>query len=233
MASAAARLVDRYLDHLRIERRMSSHTAAGYRRDLRRLTRFCAAEALDHWNDVDPHVARRFAGDLRRRGLSARSIQRALSAARGFYRYLLKHSTVTTNPFVGIPAPKPDQRLPKALSVDQVSLLVAVEGKAPLAVRDRALMELFYSSGLRLSELVELDLPRIDLRSASVRVKGKGNKERVIPVGRYAVEAIRAWLPVRSGMAAGGEGSVRGPSSSGFGTGPGCRAWTVPCTRTC
>jgi len=202
MSTAALRLVDRYLDYVRVERRMSVHTEAAYRRDLKRLARYCATVDVGNWGEIDPHGARRFAGEMRRQGLSARSIQRALSASRGFFRYLLKNREVKTNPFSGTSAPKADKRLPKSLSVDQVNLLVAVEGKEPLAIRDRAIMELFYSSGLRLAELVELDLPGIDLRNASVRVTGKGNKDREVPVGRYAVAAIRAWLPVRSGMAA-------------------------------
>jgi integrase/recombinase XerC len=194
-------LVERYLDHVRIERRMSAHTEAGYRRDLTKLIRYCARTNIEEWGEIDPHSARRFAGEMRRQGLSVRSIQRALSASRGFFRFLLKNKEVKTNPFSGTAAPKPEKRLPKVLTVDQVNLLVAVEGEDPLAIRDRAIMELFYSSGLRLSELVELDLPLIDLRNASVRVTGKGNKEREVPVGRYAVAAIGAWLPVRSEMA--------------------------------
>ncbi len=194
-------MVERYLDHVRVERRMSIHTEAGYRRDLVKLARYCSGIDIKDWGDISPHGARRFASDLRRQGLSARSIQRALSASRGFFRYLLRNKQVTTNPFSGTAAPKSDKRLPKALSVDQVNLLVAVHGKEPLAIRDRAMMELFYSSGLRLSELVELDLPLLNLRNASVRVTGKGNKEREVPVGRYAVAAIRAWLPIRSEMA--------------------------------
>lgn len=201
MSPGALRLVERYLDHVRVERRMSAHTEAAYRRDLKRLTRYCSSADLDGWDRIDPHGARRFASELRRQGLSARSIQRALSSARGFFRYLLKNKEVKTNPFTGTSAPKSDKRLPRALSVDQVNLLVAVKGREPLALRDRAIMELFYSSGLRLSELVGLDLPLINLTSASVRVTGKGNKVREVPVGRYAVEAVRAWLPVRSGLA--------------------------------
>jgi len=201
MSPNAQRMVERYLDHVRVERRMSIHTEAGYRRDLVKLARYCSGIDINDWGDVSPHGARRFASDLRRQGLSARSIQRALSASRGFFRYLLRNKQVKTNPFSGTAAPKSDKRLPKALSVDQVNLLVAVHGKEPLAIRDRAMMELFYSSGLRLSELVELDLPLLNLRNASVRVTGKGNKQREVPVGRYAVAAIRAWLPIRSEMA--------------------------------
>lgn len=194
-------MVERYLDHVRVERRMSVHTEAGYRRDLAKLARFCSGIDINDWGHISPHCARRFASELRRQGLSSRSIQRALSASRGFFRYLLRNKQVKTNPFSVTSAPKSDKRLPKTLSVDQVNLLVAVHENEPLAIRDRAMMELFYSSGLRLSELVELDLPLLDLRNASARVTGKGNKQREVPVGRYAVEAIRTWLPIRLELA--------------------------------
>lgn len=150
---------------------------------------------------MNAHYARRFVGDLRSHGLSSRSIQRALSAARGFYRYLVKQRHARANPFVGITAPKAEKKLPKVLSVDQVNLLVAVKAHDPIAIRDRAMMELFYSSGLRLSELVELDVQRLDLQQGSVRVTGKGNKEREVPVGRLAVSAVKVWLPYRTDIA--------------------------------
>lgn len=197
--------MERYLDHLRVERRMSRHTESAYQRDIERLHRYCQNSDLLEWADMKPHNARGFAGDLRRQGLSPRSIQRALSASRSFYRYLMKQRLVQVNPFSGTTAPKAEKKLPKALSVDQVSLLVAVKAHEPIAVRDRAIMELFYSSGLRLSELVELDLRQIDLDQGSVRVMGKGKKEREVPVGRLAVAAIKAWLPYRSDSAAGDE----------------------------
>lgn len=194
-------MIERYLDHLRVERRLSRHTESGYRRDLSRLAQYCQSTEIHHWQGITPHGARRFASALRQQGLSARSIQRALSASRGFYRYLVKHRQVKVNPFSGTAAPKSDKRLPKTLSVDQVTLLVAVKSSERLAVRDCAMMELFYSSGLRLSELVDVDLPQIELQQGSIRVTGKGNKTREVPVGRKAVDAIKAWLPLRTDMA--------------------------------
>ncbi len=201
MSPAARRLIERYLEHLLIERRLSTHTGSGYRRDLDRLARYCRSADIPDWQGITPHGARRFAGELRRQGLSARSIQRALSASRGFYRFLLKHRQVRVNPFSGITAPKSDQTLPRVLTVDQATLLVASVSRDPLAIRDRAMMELFYSSGLRLSELVQVDLPNIDLQLGAVRVTGKGNKQREVPVGRLAVDAIKSWLTVRAGIA--------------------------------
>ncbi len=208
MSPSALRLVERYIEHLRVERRLSRHTESAYRRDLTRLRQYCQKADFIEWTDLSAHGARRFAGDLRVQGLSSRSIQRHLSASRGFFRYLMQHRHARVNPFSSITAPKAEKRLPKALSVDQVSLLVAVKAKDPVAMRDRAMMELFYSSGLRLSELVQLDLPRLDLRGGSVRVVGKGNKEREIPVGRLAVSAVTEWLPFRSEMAVRGEAAL-------------------------
>ena len=120
----------------------------------------------------------------------------------------MKQRLVQVNPFSGTTAPKAEKKLPKSLSVDQVSLLVAVEAHDPIAIRDRAMMELFYSSGLRLSELVDLNLQQIDLEQGSVRVLGKGRKERDIPVGSLAVAAIKAWLPVRSELASSDESAL-------------------------
>lgn len=195
-------LIENYLRHLRVERRMSAHTEAGYRRDLAKLQRFCLNMGLTDWARFNQHDARSFTTELRRQGLSPRSIQRALSSSRGFFRFLMKQRLTAINPFTGAAAPKAEKRLPKAMSVDQVNLLVAVAAKHPLAIRDRAVMELFYSSGLRLSELVALDLKQIDLTSGLVRVLGKGNKERVVPVGKPALAAVTEWLPHRAAMAA-------------------------------
>lgn len=208
MLDSSQRLIEQYLDHLRVERRLSPHTEAGYKQDLARLTLFCDGPGLTDWSDLTPNMARSFAAHLHRQGLSPRSIQRTLSACRGLFRYLLKHRSVKINPFSGVAAPKVERTLPKVLSVDQVGLLVAVAARDPLAIRDRAMMELFYSSGLRLSELVELDLREIDLTQGSVRVTGKGNKQREVPVGRLALEAIKAWLPYREERAAAGEAAL-------------------------
>lgn len=192
---------DRYLDHLRVERRLSEHTVKGYRRDLNHLLRFLDESGHQDLPAITPYVVRGFTATLHRRRLSPRSIQRVLSACRGFFRYLLAQRLVKTNPFTGATAPKADKRLPKVMSVDQVSLLVAVADKEPLAIRDRAIMELLYSSGLRLSELTGLDMLHMDLSGGLVRVTGKGNKQREVPVGRLALAAIRDWLAVRPSMA--------------------------------
>jgi integrase/recombinase XerC len=145
---------------------------------------------------------------LHRRGLSGKSIQRALSALRSFYRYLLREKIVTCNPASGVSAPKSARRLPDTLNADQAARLVALEARDPLAVRDRAMLELLYSSGLRLSELVNLNIPELDLSAGSVRVTGKGRKVREVPVGAKARAALRDWLAVRTEFARTEEAAV-------------------------
>ncbi|MBI5612577.1 MAG: tyrosine recombinase XerC [Gammaproteobacteria bacterium] len=200
--------VDRFLQHLRTERRMSPHTVSNYQRDLLRLSAFCAQHGVGDWRAFDVHQARAYVAALRRGGLSGRSIQRLLSAARSFYRYLLREKQVTHNPLIGVTAPKSPKRLPKTLSAEQTGALVGIDATDPLGFRDLAILELFYSSGLRLAELVGLDLDAVDLDDATVRVTGKGGKQRVLPVGRYARAALTRWLAARTQFAAPGEAAL-------------------------
>ena len=197
--------VNRFLQYLRTERRMSPHTVTNYRRDLLRLSTFRAQQSIDDWRAFDVHKARAYVAVLHRAGLSGRSIQRFLSAARSFYRYLLREKLVTHNPLVGVSAPKTPKRLPKTLSAEQTGALVGIDTNDTLSVRDRAILELFYSSGLRLAELVGLNLDVLDLTDATVRVTGKGAKTRVLPVGRYARAALQQWLTRRAQWTAAGE----------------------------
>ena len=193
--------IERFLRHLQEERALSVRTAEAYRRDLTGLERFCADRGIVGWERVDGEHVRGFAAWRHRQGANGRSVQRALSAIRGFYRYLLREGAAGCNPAVGIAAPKTAHRLPEVLDTDQVARLLAQRAEGALAVRDRAILELFYSSGLRLSELVDLDLDRLDLAEGEVRVTGKGRKERLVPVGRHAREALARWLAVRPGLA--------------------------------
>lgn len=202
MESAAGAQLDQFFEYLSAERRASQHTTAAYRRDLARLAAFCERRGVGLWADIDPRLARAFPAELHHQGLAAASIQRILSAARSLYRFLIRERWAQANPFLGIPAPRGEQRLPRTLTVEQATLLVSVQGGEPLAVRDRAIMELFYSSGLRLAELVSLDAWETDLRDRSLRVTGKGGKARDLPVGRHAVEAVNQWLRVRGRLAA-------------------------------
>ena len=203
--------IDAFLGHLQDERQMSRHTVAGYRRDLSKLKIFVASLNGNDLLRLKPAEARLFPAQLHRHGLTGRSIQRALSAARSLYRYLVRERLVRSNPFDGIRAPRGERKLPETLSADQAAKLVAIEPKSDLDYRDRAILELFYSSGLRLSELSGLDIKHmatrnssgwVDLKARVASVTGKGGKERLLPIGRYAHDALQAWCEHRGGVAA-------------------------------
>jgi integrase/recombinase XerC len=193
--------IDGYLRHLGKERRLSPHTASNYARDIGALLDFLERSNVTEWKRVDSQHVRVFAARAHAGGLSPRSVQRRLSAVRSFFNYLVREGVAASNPAVDIRAPKAAKRLPGTLDVDQIAQLLQVPGDDALAVRDRAIMELFYSSGLRLAELVGLDLTSIDLADRTVRVLGKGAKTRIVPVGRKACEAIRFWLKERAALA--------------------------------
>jgi integrase/recombinase XerC len=177
----------------------SVHTRAAYLRDARVLALLAGATDL---SDLHAQELRRFLATLHGRGLSGRSLARMLSSWRGLYRLLQDgDASQKDNPCAGLKAPKAAKRLPAALSPDEAVRLVEISGDQPLTVRDRALFELAYSSGLRLAELAGLDTDRVDLATGEVRVWGKGAKERIVPVGTAALAALRAWLPVRAGVA--------------------------------
>ncbi len=190
-----------FLEHLRIEKRCSAHTVAGYRRDLEALAAYCEKTGIGRWRDLTSHDVRAFAAACHRRGLAPRSIQRRLSAVRSFFRYLAREKLVKQNPAAGVSAPKAGKRLPGTLDVDQMARLLEIPGDEPLTVRDRAMLELLYSSGLRLAELVGLNTEDLDRDDATVRVTGKGAKTRIVPVGRRALTALAAWLKERGSLA--------------------------------
>ena len=190
-----------YLEHLSKERRLSPHTSSNYARDIGALADFLERGNVTQWKQVDSQHVRMFAARSHAAGLNPRSVQRRLSAVRGFFGYLVREGVAAANPAVDVRAPKAAKRLPGTLDVDQINQLLDIPGDDALAVRDRAIMELFYSSGLRLAELVGLDLTDIDLADRTVRVLGKGSKTRVVPVGRKACDAVRTWLRERSGLA--------------------------------
>lgn len=201
MSGPSREWLERFLRHLREERRYSPNTLEAYARDLAALHAQLEAEGVDGWDAVDGHLLRGFVARQHRQGLSGRSLQRRLSAIRRFYHYLLREGQVRNNPALDIAAPKSPRKLPAALDADQTGRLLAVDCDDPLALRDRAFMELMYSSGLRLAELVALDLVDLDLDEGLVRVTGKGRKTRDLPVGRLAREALHAWLRARVGIA--------------------------------
>jgi integrase/recombinase XerC len=194
-----------FLRRLATERRLSAHTVSAYRRDLTALFGFCEREGLAQATELDSYAVRRFAAECHRRGLGARSIARRLSAVRGFLNYLQEQGEVSANAAVHVQAPKAPRRLPATLDTDQVASLMRPDGDDILTVRDRAIVELLYSSGLRLAELVNLNIEDLDLPDATVRVLGKGQRTRVVPVGRKAREALEAWLARRGVLAASDE----------------------------
>jgi integrase/recombinase XerC len=208
MHSAQWQQAERFLAHLALERRLSEHTVTGYRRDLSCLAEFCDTEGIRRWRDLKVHHLRRFAAVSHAGGLNPRSIQRRLSGARSFLKYLVREGELTQNPATGVSAPRAARRLPTTLDVDQMSHLLEIKGDDPVSIRDRAMLELFYSSGLRLGELVGLDIGDVDLAEGMVRVTGKGRKTRLVPVGRLARQALRDWLRARGGMAGIGENAV-------------------------
>lgn len=189
--------ITRYLGHLRFERRLSPRTCAAYGRDLALLVELAGdVPAIG----LDTQHIRRFMAKLHARGLSGRSLARTLSAWRGLYRYLIRMDTLRTNPCDALRAPKSPRKLPSALSVDAMHQLLDRSPEKDLDVRDLAMFELFYGSGLRLSELAGLDLATLDLASGEVTVTGKGGRTRRVPVGSKARQALERWLELRAGM---------------------------------
>jgi integrase/recombinase XerC len=189
-----------FLAWLLNEKRYSKLTAESYARDLRYLFELSGNTPPA---EIKVHHIRRYIAQLHSTGLGGRSLARLLSAWRGFYNYLMRDHGVTDNPCVGLRAPKSARTLPQALSPDQAVRMVDLPADAPDALRDKAMFELFYSSGLRLSELIglETDTMRADIDAGEVRVTGKGSKTRIVPLGAFAIQALNAWLAVRPQLA--------------------------------
>ncbi|HUH89622.1 MAG TPA: tyrosine recombinase XerC [Lysobacter sp.] len=184
--------VEDFLSHLAVERRMSPHTLDAYRRDLTALAQWTDAQQLDLVG-LQTESLRAFIAAEHRRKLSPKSLQRRLSACRSFYGWLLRHGRIDASPAAAIRAPKAPRKLPQVLDADEVKVLVEVPTDAPLGLRDRALLELFYSSGLRLSELCALCWHDLDLDDGLVTVLGKGGKQRSVPLGSFARAALAEW----------------------------------------
>ncbi len=187
-----------YLAWLQNEKRYSALTVENYTRDLRHLFELASDTPL--W-DLKSHHIRRFIAKLHGKGLGGRSLARMLSAWRGFFTYLIRDHNLADNPCVGLRAPKSPKTLPQALSPDEATQLVDLPGNTPETLRDKAMFELFYSSGLRLAELINLDPAQLDMDAGEVRVTGKGSKTRIVPLGNFAKIALRAWLAVRDQLA--------------------------------
>lgn len=195
MSVQARQAVDGFLDYLRAEKWVSQHTHSAYRRDLACLQAFCASQNINDWQELQaPHV-RQYVSARHKDRIASKSIQRELAAIRSFFGFLLKKQLVEQNPASGMRAPKAKKSLPKTLDVDQVAGVLNVKPDSVLEIRDLAIFELFYSSGLRLSELVLLDIADLSLGEGFIRVlHGKGGKQRQVPVGAKAINAIKQWL---------------------------------------
>lgn len=187
-----------FLTYLRTEKHLSPRTEDAYARDLDKFLAYCETRDIADLSAITVHNLRENLASLHRRGLSGKSLRRWLSSLRAFFRFAIRRGWLTTNPADGLQAPKVEKKLPKVLDVDQAGQFVEVKDEGFLGRRDRALLELIYSSGLRLAEAVSLDLNDIDLRDAAVTVTGKGNKTRQLPVGKQACQAVKAWLPERA-----------------------------------
>jgi integrase/recombinase XerC len=193
--------IKHYLLSLEKERRLSMHTVQNYRRDLGKLQHFIEQQDLDSDFSLSPAIARQFPARLHAAGLGGKSIQRALSAARGFYRFLIEVGRAGNNPFIEIHAPKAQKKLPDTLNVDEIEQLLSAMSEDVLGKRDKAIIELIYSAGMRLSELVAVDMVDVTRDTDMIRVTGKGNKQRLVPVGRKAKVAIADWLAIRASLA--------------------------------
>jgi integrase/recombinase XerC len=197
MALPAGELRKHYLEYLAHERRLSRHTLESYGRDITILIELAGAKPL---RQLDVHDIRRCVAQLHGKGLGARSLARMLSAWRGFYHYLARDHGYGNNPCLGIRPPKAAKLLPQALSPDEAQRLLDSKSVGSLALRDKAMFELFYSSGLRLSELTGLAPGDVNFADATVRVTGKGSKTRIVPVGRQALAALSEWLRIRASI---------------------------------
>jgi len=193
-------MLERFIEHLRVEKRYSANTVSAYQRDLTRL-----ASTLEvDWTEVRGHHISAFVATMHARGLAPRSIQRMLSSTRSFFAYLEKNRVIAANPASASKAPKARPKLPKTLDTDQAAQLFEFHAATDIDKRDRAMVELLYGSGVRLAELVGVDISDLDLSNGFVTVTGKGNKVRQLPLGSHCVAAIEAWLACR-GYPPGGE----------------------------
>jgi integrase/recombinase XerC len=199
------RAVEEFIEHLRSQVRSSPQTVRAYAGDLEELVAFLSEKYRPGWRPtpkgIDLLAVRAFVGYLHDRGVSRPTIARKVAAVRSFFRFLVREGRLKTSPVAELRAPKQPKRLPRAASVEEViAILEAPDASRPAGVRDRALLELLYASGLRVSELTGLDLQDLDLGGRTVRVHGKGDKERMVPFGSKAEKALREWLTVSAAM---------------------------------
>ncbi|MFT3790605.1 MAG: tyrosine recombinase XerC [Rudaea sp.] len=192
MSGTLAATVERFLDYLKVERNYSPQTLIRYRHDLTRLVEYANARDIAEWSALRSDAVRSFIAGEHRAGIAPKTLQARLSACRSLFKFLLRSGELKHDPAAGVRAPKAPRKLPQVLDVDQMQKLVEIPTDGAAATRDRAILELLYSSGLRISELTGLKWRDLDLADASVRVTGKGRKTRVVPVGSKALDALRA-----------------------------------------
>ncbi|WP_264903713.1 tyrosine recombinase XerC [Vibrio sp. STUT-A11] len=197
--------LERFYEFLRSEKGLSLHTQRNYKQQLETMAHHLIEMGLKDWSQVDAGWVRQLAGKGMREGMKASSLATRLSSLRSFFDFLILRGEMSANPAKGVSAPRKQRPLPKNLDVDEVNQLLEVNEDDPLAVRDRAMMELMYGAGLRLAELVSVDVRDVHLRSGELRVIGKGDKERKVPFSGMATEWVGKWLKVRGNLAAPGE----------------------------
>jgi len=193
--------LQQFTDYLEYEKKYSRHTLNAYKRDLSQFRQWLSQQQCDDLLQADTLHVRNWVASLHRQGMAGKTLQRKLSSLRSFYQFLLRRQLLKKNPVNDIRAPKTARNLPETLDPDSLSQLLEIPADSILAIRDRAILELFYSSGLRLSELVNLDIDSINLAEQSLRTLGKGNKTRILPIGSKALEALSDWLKKRPGLA--------------------------------
>jgi integrase/recombinase XerC len=191
-------LIEEFLFNLKVTRQYSVHTINNYRRDLNKLAAFLIDINIENWKDVQDVHARDFISKTRRQGLSPKSIQRQLSSCRSFFRYLSAEEGLEYTPFSFVKAPKSPNLLPKAMDADMIYKLLDYKATGWIGIRDKAILELFYSSGLRLAELCNIDISDISIEEKTCRVIGKGNKTRIVPIGKKAIQSLHLWLKYRN-----------------------------------
>ncbi|MBT4837077.1 MAG: tyrosine recombinase XerC [Methylococcales bacterium] len=201
MENKADNLLSCYYLYLKNERQLAKNSLCAYQRDLQIFTQFCKKQMIESWSDVNASQMRQYVSHRHRQEISGRSIQRELSAIRSFFNYLIQENELEFNPAQDIATPKTPKKLPKTMNVDEMNGLLDTHQHDIYELRDLAIFELIYSSGLRVSESVNIDLVDINLDEGIVRINGKGNKTRIIPVGQMAIDKINQWLKQRPQLA--------------------------------
>ncbi len=205
---ALASWLERFRAYLEHERRLSPQTLTAYARDLDRTADWLREQGMSRWDELSQHHVRHFIAARHRKGIAAKSLQRELSSLRSFFRFLMREGQADANPALGVRAPKTARPLPNVLDPDQIGHLLEIPGNDAVALRDRAIMELFYGSGLRLAELVSLDINDLPRENDLLEITGKGAKTRRVPVGGMARQALARWLEVRCELAKGDENAL-------------------------